>query len=216
MSFLLSSPGATNLSDVLEKYPERGSLILRLIDDIMRTDSPLTHGERELIFVYISGLNACQYCFYSHTPAATAFGIDESIFGDMDVDLDTPKIDEKLKPILSYVKKLTLTPAKITQADVDAIYAEGWNEQAFVDAVSLCSAVNFMNRFVKGVGVDVDAETAYQTGGSVLPTIGYSGWAESLENQYFKNYKTTGLTNHHFNSRKYLLNNRRQVLKKPV
>jgi len=38
-----------------------------------------------------------------------------------------------------------------------------------------------MNRFVNGVGVDVDPETAYQTGASVLPTIGYSGWAANLE-----------------------------------
>jgi hypothetical protein len=39
MSFLLSSPGVTNLPDVMNLYPERGSLILRLIDDIMRKES---------------------------------------------------------------------------------------------------------------------------------------------------------------------------------
>jgi hypothetical protein len=59
MSFLLSSPGITNLPDVMNLYPGRGSLILRLIDDIMRKESQLSDGERELIFTYISGLNAC-------------------------------------------------------------------------------------------------------------------------------------------------------------
>lgn len=38
MSFLLSSPGTTNLPDVFEKYPERSVLILHLIDDIMRKE----------------------------------------------------------------------------------------------------------------------------------------------------------------------------------
>lgn len=184
MSFLLSSPGTTNLPSVFEKYPERGVLILRLIDDIMRKESPLTDGERELIFTYISGLNDCGFCFHAHAPAAIAFGIDESIFCDMEIKLDTPKIEEKFKPILGYVKKLTLTPTQVTKADVDAIYAAGWNEQAFMDVVGICCVVNFMNRFVNGVGVDVDADTAYKTGASVLPTIGYSGWAESLEKSF--------------------------------
>jgi len=179
MSFLLSSPGTTNLPDVFEKYPERGVLILRLINDIMRKESQLSGGERELIFTYISELNACQFCFHSHAPAATALGIDESTIGNMEIDLDTQ--NEKLKPIFSYVKKLTRTPTQVVKADVDAIYAAGWNEQAFMDVVGICCAVNFMNRFVDGVGVDVDADTAHKTGATVLPTIGYSGWAESLE-----------------------------------
>jgi len=99
----------------------------------------------------------------------------------MSIDLDTPKVVEKLKPILSYAKKLTLTPTQVTKADADAIYAAGWDEQAFIDVVSICGIVNFMNRFVNGVGVDVDSETAFKTGASVLPTIGYAGWAENLE-----------------------------------
>ncbi len=181
MSFLLSSPGTTNLPDVFQKYPKRGIMILHLIDDIMREESPLTDGERELIFTYISGLNSCSFCFHSHVPAATAYGIDESIFGDMKINLDSPKVDKKLQPILIYAKKLTLTPTQVTKADVDAIYAEGWNEQAFFDVVCICCVVNFMNRFVNGVGVDVDPETAHQAGASVLPTIGYSGWAANLE-----------------------------------
>lgn len=182
MSFLLSSPGVTNLPDVFQKYPKRGVLILRLIDDIMRKESPLSDGERELIFTYVSGLNACGFCYHSHVPAATAFGINETVFtGNMGINLDTPEVDEKLKPILGYAKKLTLTPTQVTKADVDAIYAAGWNEQAFIDVVSICCVVNFMNRFVNGVGVDVDSETAYKTGASVLPTIGYAGWAENLE-----------------------------------
>jgi hypothetical protein len=63
MSFLLSHPGTTNLPDVFQKYPKRGIIILHLIDDIMRKESPLTDGERELIFTYISGLNSCSFLF---------------------------------------------------------------------------------------------------------------------------------------------------------
>ncbi|HYE37617.1 carboxymuconolactone decarboxylase family protein [Methylocaldum sp.] len=181
MSFLPSSPGVTNLPDVFAKYPKRGSLILRLIHEIMREESPLTNGDRELLFTYISGLNSCDFCYSSHIPAAVAFGVNESVFDQLHADIETAAVDEKLKPILRYVKKLTLTPTRITKTDADAIFAAGWDEKAFVDAISVCCVVNYMNRFVNGVGVNVDSDTARCTGAEVLPTIGYSGWAESLE-----------------------------------
>jgi len=34
-------------------------------------------------------------------------------------------VEEKLLPLLVYVKKLTLTPGKITAADAEAVYAAG-------------------------------------------------------------------------------------------
>lgn len=76
------------------------------------------------------------------------------------------------------------TPSQAVKADVDAIYAAGWIEQAFMDVVGMCCVINFMNRFINDVGVDVDADTAHKTGASVLPTIGYSGWANSLEKSF--------------------------------
>jgi hypothetical protein len=38
-------------------------------------------------------------------PAATAYGIDESIFGDMKINLDSPKVDKKGVPILTGRKR---------------------------------------------------------------------------------------------------------------
>lgn len=181
MSFLPSSPGPTNLPDVFQKYPERSVLMLRLIDNIMRGESPFSVAERELLFAYGSGQNACSFCFDSHKPVAAAFGIDEGVLDELMMDIDTAHIDERLKPILRFVKKLTRTPARMTQADADAIFAAGWDEQAFVDAVSICALLNYFNRFVDGIGVDVDSETARQTGAGLLPTIGYAGLADRLE-----------------------------------
>ena len=181
MSFLLSSPGATNLSDVFGKFPRRSVLMLRLIDDIMRGDSPFSVAERELIFAYVSGQNSCQFCYESHKPVAGAFGIDESVFGELVQDIETASVSAKLKPVLKYVRKLTRTPDKMVKADATAIYDAGWDEQALVDAVSVCAIANFFNRFVDGVGVDVSPEHARETGANLLPTVGYAGLADELE-----------------------------------
>jgi hypothetical protein len=39
------------------------------------------------------------------------------------VDVDAAPIDKRFRPIFKFVKKLTLTPYKMTQADADAVYA---------------------------------------------------------------------------------------------
>lgn len=180
MSFLPSSPGPTNLPDVFVKYPARAVLMLDLIDDILRGESPLTTAEREMLFAYGSAQNRCDFCYESHRPVAAAFGIDENLFDDIINDIETAGVDEKLKPLLRYVKKLTLTPSRMTQADVDAIFDAGWDEQTFVDVVSICAVQNYFNRFVDGIGIDVDNATARKTGAELLPTIGYRGLADRL------------------------------------
>ncbi len=98
--------------------------------------------------------NACTYCHGAHTIAAQAFGIDEEVFATLMSNLDAAPVADKLKPILAYVRKLTLTPAKITTAtDARAVYAAGWDERALFDAISVCALFNFMNRIVEGSGI---------------------------------------------------------------
>ena len=61
---------------------------------------------------------------------------------------------EMVEVILRYIKKLTETPYKMTQADADAIYAAGWDESALSDAVLICGMFNMANRVVEGHGVN--------------------------------------------------------------
>lgn len=93
MSFLSSSPGATDFPDVLGKYPRRSVLMLRLANEILREESAFSVAERELIFAYVSAQNACDYCRDSHRPVAAAFGIDESVFDELQQDVDGVGID---------------------------------------------------------------------------------------------------------------------------
>ena len=94
MSFLLSSPGTTDLPDVFKKYPRRSVLMLRLMEDILRTESSFTQAERELIFAYTSLQNACNFCYDSHRPVAITFGIDEQLFEELNDDIESSTIDD--------------------------------------------------------------------------------------------------------------------------
>ena len=156
MSYLPSSPILNSLAGILTKYPRRGVLLFKLLADIDGSCSPLGKSARELILSYASGLNHCD--FYINTRKAKqgegALDVDEGLLDALHTDIDSANVDEKLKPVLRFVKKLTLSPSDITAEDAQQIFAAGWDEPAFLESVCLCAIANCMDRFVMGIGAD--------------------------------------------------------------
>ena len=151
-----SLPQPAHLSDVFRAFPATVRPLLEYHDILLRGDSDLSRGQRELIAAYVSGLNACAFCFGAHKIAADAFGIAPALIDALIQDIDATDIDPAMKPILHYVHCLTLSPAKMTEAHSSAVYAAGWSEAALYDAVQVCALYNFMNRIVEGSGVNFD------------------------------------------------------------
>lgn len=121
---------------------------------VMRSESPLTVGERELIAAFVSGVNSCRHCHGAHKRVAVAFGMDEGIFEDLMVDIESAQMPAKLKPILRYVKKLTEAPSKMTPQDAADVFDAGWDEQALHDAIMVCALFNYFNRIMDGHGIE--------------------------------------------------------------
>ena len=61
-----------------------------------------------------------------------------------------------------------------TQADADAIYAAGWDEQTFFQAVNISAYFNFMNRLLNGTGVDGNRDDFVRLARQIVD-IGYVG-----------------------------------------
>jgi len=126
---------------------------------LMRSDdSPFTVAQRELLAAFVSGTNACRYCAGAHTATAMEFGVEEELISSLINDIDTADIDENLKPVFKYIKKLTLEPTKMVQSDADKVFDAGWSERALYDAIIICCTWSFMNRFVEGLGLSVIPE----------------------------------------------------------
>ena len=145
----------------------------------MRAPSAFDAGERELIAAYVSGVNDCGYCHGVHTVTAEAFGVPEGLLAAALDDLASAPVDERMKPVLAYVGKLTRTPSQVTEEDAEAVFAAGWDEAALHDAVLVCALFNFMNRMVEGLGIRADAAYA-KTSGVRLKEGGYAGLATLL------------------------------------
>jgi uncharacterized protein YciW len=68
-------------------------------------------------------------------------------------DIDLAPVEDRIKPILRYARKLTLSPARMTQADPAAVYEAGWGDDALYSAALVMAPFNFYNRLVDGVGL---------------------------------------------------------------
>lgn len=181
-AFLPSLPPDAGLAEVLKAYRVIGEPIVRLAEAVMRKDSELDPGERELIAAYVSSLNACRYCVDSHSMVAGQFGIDPRVLTQLNDSIDDAEVRDPLKPVLHYVKKLTLTPSRMTIEDVDRIYAAGWSEETLIDAVSVCAFFNCMNRIADGTGRvsgGTEVETVQSPEGQTNLALTYLAWGRA-------------------------------------
>ena len=58
---------------------------------------------------------------------------------------DAP-IGDPLRATLGFLEKLTLDPAEVSDADVDAVVAAGVTPQALRDAIDVCAGFNVIDR----------------------------------------------------------------------
>ena len=172
MPFFQSLPNEAGARHIFALNPAAGRALIEFHDAALRTDSQLTASDKELIAAYVSGLNACQYCYGVHKETAKAFGIEESLIEALVTNLDKAPVDAKLRPILAYARVLTLSPTKATQRDVDAVMAAGWTERDLHDAILTVCLFNFMNRLLDGHGVKGSTDV-YAVRGQALRDAGY-------------------------------------------
>jgi uncharacterized peroxidase-related enzyme len=148
-----SLPENPQLFDVFRRFPAGMWQLCDFHDVKLRGDSPLSVAERELIAAYVSGLNACRFCFGAHSAIAEIHGMDPAVFEKLVENPSEAGVGPKLLPILAYVKKLTEAPSKLVDRDAETVFAAGWSEEALFDAIVVCALFNFMNRIVEGCGV---------------------------------------------------------------
>ncbi len=174
MPQLRTLPENATLMDVFRKYPATTVPIIEYHEVVMRGPSPLSLAERELIAAYVSGLNTCGYCHGVHTRVAQEHGLDEGVVAEALRDLAASPVDARMKPLLRYVATVTRSPASLTPADAEAVFAAGWDELALHHAIVVCALFNFMNRLVEGHGIAADP-TYFAESARRLHDVGYAG-----------------------------------------
>ena len=115
MPFLKCLSEDADAFDVFAAFPQIHAPTAEVCEAIFRGDSPLSEGERQMLFAFASALNACQYCYGGHAAAAVAYGHDGAVFDALLNDIETAPVDDRLKPLFRLVRKMTLEHTKMVQ-----------------------------------------------------------------------------------------------------
>lgn len=172
MGFLSHLGPKSSMLDVILRKRRRYKHMDAFTHQLLRGPSELSFYERELLATFVSALNACTYCTGVHHEVALIYGIKPALLSQLIDDMDKAPIDDRLIPILKYVKKLTLTPSKAVQTDVDHITAAGWSEKTVEDVVAITAIFNYYNRLMDGLGIKGTPDL-YNEGATFLTKRGY-------------------------------------------
>jgi uncharacterized peroxidase-related enzyme len=164
-------PGITGLLD----YRLDTALPIRQLTQILlRGQSTLTQGERELIATVVSHGNECRFCTAAHTAAANAWLPDPSIAEQVKTDIATAHISEKLKTLLTIAKAVGKNGRLVTPELVEAARKQGASDRELHDTVLIAALFSLYNRYVDGLASVTPADPAfYDRLGHILMEKGY-------------------------------------------
>lgn len=153
MSHYPSLSENAHLRDVFKRFPRGVRLLLEFHDAVLRSESVLSIGERELIAAWVSGLNQCKFCFGAHKLMAQAFDVEPALLDMLFERFDEAPLPARFLKLLRFVEKLALTPSLVRQGDMQSLLDAGWPEEAIHDAVLVCGLYALMNRLVDASGI---------------------------------------------------------------
>ena len=137
---------------VFKQYPELYGPWSEMSQAMMNGPSPLSQAERELILAFTAGVAGCRFVYVAHTQVAYEWGIEAGLVERLVENFEGTNVEPKLKALLAFVRKLTLSPSQMSQTDADAVIAAGWDEHALHDAIAVTARTAFMQKLVEGHG----------------------------------------------------------------
>jgi len=116
----------------------------------------------EALGIYTSLSNACDYSVAHHFAGLSRLLKDDAraqaIYKALAAAQPERAFDGKELALLRYVRKLTLEPQKMAQADIEAARAAGADDGEILEANQVCAYFNYSNRLLNGLGVTTDGD----------------------------------------------------------
>jgi uncharacterized peroxidase-related enzyme len=132
--------------------PETAAPLNELAEVLLRGDSTLSRGERELIAAYVSNRNECQFCQMSHsTFAAMQLDGGMAVVDAVKEDLATAPVSPKVRSLLAIAGAVQASGLDVTEELVAAARAEGATDVEIHDTVLIAAAFCMFNRYVDGL-----------------------------------------------------------------
>jgi uncharacterized peroxidase-related enzyme len=175
MPHIPTPPNTAGIGSLFTFRKETALPMLMLAQTLLRGDSPLTEGERELIAAFVSSRNKCEFCTKSH--AATAWHLSGNTRELVEAVLHNPEtasISDKMKALLTIASKVQQSGKFVTEGDIAHARTLGANDIEIHDTVLIAAAFCMYNRYVDGLeALTPNDDELYDRMGKHLAEHGY-------------------------------------------
>jgi uncharacterized peroxidase-related enzyme len=107
-------------------------------------NSSLVPELRERIALTVAAANSCDYCLASHTAGGKLLKIPDA---ELAAARDSQSTNHKFQTALKFARAVVEELGQVTDADMAAVKAGGWDDAAVLEIVALVSANIFTNYF---------------------------------------------------------------------
>lgn len=165
-------PGITGL---LEYRKDTGAPIRELTQILLRGESTLSEGERELIATVVSHRNQCRFCTAAHVAAADILLGEKETSACVRENIGTAPVSEKMKALLHIAAKVQESGRSVTETDIRKAKSAGATDLEIHDTVLIAAMFCLYNRYVDGLATVTPSDPAYYQGlGIRLRDHGYN------------------------------------------
>jgi uncharacterized peroxidase-related enzyme len=164
-------PGITGLLN----YRQDTALPIRQLTQILlRGESTLTEGERELIATVTSHGNQCKFCTAAHTAAADVLLGERETAEKVKHDPENAPVSEKMKYLLEIARKVQADARTVNSQLVEKAKQAGATELEIHDTVLIAALFCLYNKYVDGLASVTPTDPAfYDRLANILKNSGY-------------------------------------------
>ena len=166
-----SLPGITGLLN----YRQDTALPIRQLTQLLlRGESTLTEGERELIATVVSQGNQCKFCTAAHTAAADAILGEKETAEKVKHDPDNAPVSEKMKYLLEIARRVQADARTVSSEVVEKAREAGATDLELHDTVLIAALFCLYNKYVDGLASVTPTDPAfYERLANILKSSGY-------------------------------------------
>ena len=78
--------------------------------------------------------------------------------------LDAAPLSDADRALLRFVERVNRESVAIEPADIEALHAQGWSDEALYDALTVTALFNFYNRWIDAAGVHAMSDATHRAG----------------------------------------------------
>ena len=148
-----------NIFRTLAHRPDEWRAFFAYHDALMlKEEGSLTKGEREMIVTATSAANQCLYCVVAHGAILRIYEKKPLIADQVAVNWRKADISPRERAMLDFAMKVCQRSQEIADADFEALYPHGFDDEDIWDIAAITAFFGLSNRMASFAGMQPNPE----------------------------------------------------------